>query len=221
MRAITSYSRVQVWIGKLLRNRRFQISRVVRQKRLLNVGCGGNTHPEFVNLDYAWRPGMDVCWDITRGIPLDDGSMDGIYSEHCLEHIEHEQCVVVLREFFRVLVPGGVVRIVVPHGGLYLDLYAKARSGSPVSFPYVGPEGERDRLEDSRYGFTPMMAVNRIFRGYGHLFAYDYDTLAGFLAAAGFSDIREACFGEGRMTSLLIDSELRRPQSLYVEAAKR
>lgn len=219
-RPLTSYSKVQVWIAALVRNRRFQISSAVRGKRLLNVGCGNNVHPEFINLDYTWRPGMDICWDITKRLPLEDKTIDGIFTEHCLEHVGHSECIGVLKEFFRILAPGGAVRIVVPDAGLYLDLYQRWKAGDTVPFPYVGGDGELDRLDDSRVQFTPMMAVNRIFRGYGHHFAYDFETLASMLSHVGFVKISRTGFGDGRMASLLIDSELRRPQSLYVEASR-
>jgi hypothetical protein len=65
-----------------------------------------------------------------------------------------------------------------------------------------------------------MMAVNRIFRGYGHQFCYDYETLRNMLAHVGFTQIEKRSFMEGNMPSLLIDSELRKPQSLYLEATK-
>jgi hypothetical protein len=43
-----------------------------------------------INLDYHWRPGIDICCDITRGLPLPDTYVRGIFSEHCIEHISFE-----------------------------------------------------------------------------------------------------------------------------------
>ena len=107
-RPITSYSKVQRMIGWLVRNRAHQFRRASRSgKKLLNVGCGPNLVEAYINLDYAWRPGLDLCCDITRGIALPDGSLDGIYTEHCLEHISFQQCLKVLKEFHRLLKPGG------------------------------------------------------------------------------------------------------------------
>jgi predicted SAM-dependent methyltransferase len=184
------------------------------------VGCGPNIEPGFINLDYEWRPGLDICCDIRRGIALPDACLDGIFTEHCLEHVSFEECLGSLREFYRLLVKGGTVRIVVPDGGLYLRLYARQQGGTGEEFPYVGPEGLQDRVKDSAIGFTPMMAVNRIFRGYGHQFCYDHDTLRNMLNHVGFKNIEDASFRVGRMQELLIESELRRPQSLYIEATK-
>lgn len=218
-----SQLKAYVWqtISSLIRSKPAFVRRnALKQKRFLNVGCGKNIKPDFICLDYTWRPGIDVCWDITKPLPFDDAKIEGLFSEHCLEHISYSECNFALKEFFRILKPGGIVRIIVPDGGLYLDLYVKARNGQCVEFPYLGKVGKQDLAEDSRIKFTPMMAVNRVFRGYGHQFAYDYDTLAALLASAGFINVERVGFSRGARQELLIDSEYRAPQSLYIEAKK-
>lgn len=185
----------------------------------LNIGCGSNVQPGFINIDYNWHPGIDICWDITKGIPFPDNSVKGIFTEHCLEHISYFQCYNLLKEFHRVLCFDGTVRIIVPDGELYLDLYQKGKNGDTVEFPYLGATGKKHLDEDSPIGFTPMMAVNRIFRGYNHQFAYDIWTLEVMLKNAGFDDVRRESCMHGRDKNLLVDSEYRKPQSLYVEAS--
>jgi len=199
--------------------------RYVNRKKLnavsyLNIGCGRNTLPEFMNLDFTLWPGVDVCWDLRKPLPFEDDSFKGVFTEHCLEHLEYGECIKVLGEFFRVLKSGSLVRVIVPDGGLYLALYAKAQSGENVNFPYVGEAGKNDFISDSMVSFTPMMAVNRIFRSYGHRFAYDFETIASLLKYVGFVDVYRRDFGVGGNELLLIDSEYRAPQSLYVEAVK-
>jgi len=206
-------------VGALLRNRSIQTIRLPASP-LLNVGCGAEVQPGFINLDWDWHPDIHLCWDVCRRIPLPDASLDGIFTEHCLEHISSDDCATVLREFRRLVRPGGTVRVIVPDGGLYLDLYQRSRAGEQVEFPYLDEIGRRDLAEDSRYGFTPMMAVNRIFRGYGHRFAYDADTMANLLRQAGFGTVERCEFRRGRYAPLLIDSALRAPQSLVMEASR-
>jgi hypothetical protein len=62
-----------------------------------------------------------------------------------------------------------------------------------------------------------MMAVNKIFRGYGHRFAYDAETMEGPHVQVGFNHITRFEFRRGRYAPLLIDSELRAPQSFSME----
>lgn len=217
-RSITSYAKVQAWVGRLIRNRGFQLNRPrVRLLKYLDVGCGPNANSGLINLDFLWHPGVDVCWDIRRGLPFADASMQGVFSEHCLEHFSRPPALALLREIRRVLAPGGTVRIIVPDGGLYLDTYARQLAGdSKVRFPYQDSE---ERAEN----WTPMMSVNRIFyqdreSPFGHCFIYDFPTLAKSLEQCGFTDARLCAFREGRDPALLVDTESRRCESLYVEA---
>lgn len=219
-RSLTSYAKVRVWIGALLRNRRFQLRRPrVRDCAYLDIGCGPNPHPELINLDYLWRPGIDVCWDITRGLPFSDSSMRGVFSEHCLEHFNRATALALLREIRRVLAPGGVLRLVVPDAGLYLDTYARRSAGDlSVSFPYQTEE-TRDPL------WTPLASVNRVFyqdreSPFGHCAMYDFALLRLLLEHSGFSAVVRRRFREGSDPRLLIDTPARACESLYVEATR-
>src|SRR5579864_559654 len=53
-------------------------------------------------------------WDASRPIPLPSSVADFVYSSHFLEHLDVATANRVLAESFRVLKPGGVIRIVVP-----------------------------------------------------------------------------------------------------------
>lgn len=211
VRAGTGFKSV---VSALCRNRRFQVGAGVAAKDYLTVGCGRNIQDEFINLDYHWRPGIDLCWDVTKGLPLKDESLKGVFTEHCLEHLAFESIGFVLNEFRRVLKPGGTVRIIVPDGGLYLSRYAETVGGKPgTGIPYA--EG------DCREGvYSPILSVNRLFRESGHQCIYDFHLLELLLKKEGFVKIRRESFRAGRDAQLLIDSESRRAESLYVEASK-
>jgi len=176
---------------------------------MLNVGCGPNAFPEFINLDYWWTPIVDICWDITKKpYPLASESLEGIYSEHCLEHIGYEDMRKNLREFYRMLKPGGVLRIVTPDGEIYMDIYHKRKTGGKELMPYE--EGY----------ITPMARINGLFRNHGHKFIHDFDTLKTLLEEAGFKSVRKCSYRVGSDQRLLIDLEIRADESLYVEGIK-
>jgi len=191
-RPLTSYTRVQAAIGAVLRNR---WSARARRAEYLNVGCGTNIAAGFVNLDYHWRPGVALCWDLTRSrLPFADASLHGIFTEHCIEHISVEQCAAVLRDFARVLRPGARARIVVPDAELFMRGYVE--------------------------GAVELEEVNRIFRDHGHLYAYDHRKLERMLREAGFGSVERASFGVGGDAKLLNDTESRRGESMYLEAVR-
>jgi predicted SAM-dependent methyltransferase len=211
VRRPTSYYKVQKLIGWAIRGRRMFIKR--RRADRLQIGCGPNAAPDFVNLDYHWCPGVDACWDITQGLPFPSSVFRAVFTEHCLEHIAFDQCARVLAEIKRVLIPGGVLRIVVPDGQHVIETYTRIKAGEPLAFP-------ADDNEYFTFLSTPMTEVNRAFYCYGHRFIYDYDTLSMLLEKVGFISIRRSVYQEGADPALLIDSARRRGGSLYVEATR-
>lgn len=79
---------------------------------VLNLGCGTpgalSWHPieGAVNLDKS----MGWCFEDGLG-QFADGSVDGITISHALMYVQPDDMVMVMDELFRVLKPGGVVRI--------------------------------------------------------------------------------------------------------------
>lgn len=203
-RSLWSYHKVQSLVAKIVKNHRIQLHFLDVSAEYLNVGCGPVILPGFCNMDFQWRPGV-LCWDVTKGIPFENASFQGIFSEHCLEHIAYEQCLSVLREFHRTLRPGGVARIIVPDGELYCRLYVQDVDARTADWPYSEPNT------------TPMTYVNRIMRNHGHQFIYDFQTLREAMLQAGFKEVHRRAYLQGRESNLLVDQRCRAVESLYVE----
>jgi predicted SAM-dependent methyltransferase len=201
-------------VSQVLRNRKVQTRfHSLASREYLDIGCGPNRRPGVIGLDFQWRPGIDLCWDVTRGIPLPDASMRGVFSEHCIEHMSLADGVGMLRECFRVLRPGGTLRVVTPDGALYLSEYVRLMAGGDGDMP-------RSAGDHHAGVSTPIMSVNRVFNHFGHRFVWDHETFARYLTQIGFVDIRRADYGEGRDERVIGDTEWRRVGSLYVEATK-
>ena len=203
-RSVWSYAKIEKLVAAVIRNRHIQLRDMNGSPEYLNAGCGLVLAPGCCNLDYLWRPGV-LCWDVTKGIPFATASLQGIFTEHCLEHLSYDNCQAVLREFHRTLRRGGVARVIVPDGELYCRLYVQAIDGRATNWPYSEP------------GKTPMAYVNRIMRDCGHQFVYDYQTLRQLMLEAGFQEVHKATYRQGREPKLLLDQEHRAVESLYVE----
>ncbi len=80
---------------------------------LLNLGCGSIFSSEWNNLDLYHSKDV-VYHDLNRGIPYADNTFDAVYSSHVLEHFSREKGGFLIKEIFRVLKPGGLVRLVLP-----------------------------------------------------------------------------------------------------------
>lgn len=180
---------------------------------VLDVGCGPNPRSSNLNLDFHWRPGVDICCDITRGLPLADSYVSGLFTEHCIEHIRFTAALDAFGEFHRVMKPGTYARIIVPDFEIYLDEYLRFRNTGEARMPHAADDPIRGM-------YSPLISINRIFRGHGHQFIYDFATLSLMLSHAGFVDINKRKFGDGADKRLLLDSPERAIESLYVEARK-
>jgi SAM-dependent methyltransferase len=80
----------------------------------LNLGCGNDVKKGWVNLDVIKMPGVDVVHDLNRTPwPFSAGEFDEVLCQDVLEHVD--DLLTVLKEIHRVLKPGGIARIRVPH----------------------------------------------------------------------------------------------------------
>lgn len=80
----------------------------------LNFGCGDRIANGWVNIDFHSADKRVKRVNLLKGFPYPDNSFDVVYSSHVLEHFTLDQALFVLKEAWRVLNPGGIVRIVVP-----------------------------------------------------------------------------------------------------------
>jgi predicted SAM-dependent methyltransferase len=93
------------------------VGSLVRQDTVrLNLGCGDKLWPGFINVDFSDNhSGMkpDVECDITK-LTFPDDYADEIHAIHVIEHLDRPGIYEVLREWRRVLKPGGKLVIECP-----------------------------------------------------------------------------------------------------------
>ncbi len=83
-------------------------------KTYLNLGCGSRYHPAWTNIDIAPQgPGI-IQHNLSLGIPLADASCAVVYHAAVLEHMRRADALAFLQECYRVLQPGGIIRVGVP-----------------------------------------------------------------------------------------------------------
>lgn len=105
--------------------------------RMLNVGCGRCYHNVWVNLDLSHADSQVLQHDLVTGLPFEDDHFDAVYHSHVLEHLAPDEGAAMVQECFRVLKPGGVLRIVVPDleqiARLYLQQHELACQGDELA----------------------------------------------------------------------------------------
>jgi SAM-dependent methyltransferase len=132
--------------------------------------------------------------DILRGLPLADGSVDGIYASHVLEHLSRADCTVALKNTIRLLRPGGLFRLIVP------DLEARARTylerlhGGDAQANSWFMRNAGLGSEHRRRGAAAL--ARTAFGNAQHLWMWDESSVRDALGHAGFVDIRRCWFDD-------------------------
>ena len=133
----------------------------------INLGSGQKPYPKeegWVNVDISDAHGhqVDVLVDVTEKLPFEDNSADIIVAEHILEHIYLHKQEGALREWHRILKPGGKLVITVPNqrelarayleGRIDFFIYAANKFG-----PYNGSDDDFHK-----WGFDEQELRNRL-----------------------------------------------------------
>jgi predicted SAM-dependent methyltransferase len=169
--------------------------------RKLQLGAGGNDPAGWLNTDIAPR-GEEVYLDATQQYPFPDGSFQYIFSEHMIQAVRWEGGLAMLKECFRVLAPGGKLRIVAANLAKFVQL--------------LNPDADAQRFIAAKLRLqgwrkTPVAGVyifNLQMRDGGTQFLYDAPTLRKSLELAGFTQITEYPVNE-RTDPIFREAEVR------------
>lgn len=172
VRTVKLLERLSRW-----RRQRARVELVRRSVERLHIGCGPQALSGWTNLDIEFFPGVDVVRDVRDGLPFKDAQH--IYAEHFIEHLTYDEALRFLKECRAALRDDGVLRVSTPNLDWVLETH------------YRGPD---------RVGIC--FAMNKAFRGWGHQFLYNEETLVATLQAAGFADVR--FFEYGRSDDLVL-----------------
>lgn len=116
-------------------------------------------------------------------IPEESGSVDVIYSSHMLEHLDRTEARRCVQECYRILKPGGILRLVVPDLKQRIDYYLLARDGDLLLESFIfdleKPRGLRSWL------------TRAITGGREHHWMYDCASLTRLVESCGFRDTVE------------------------------
>ncbi|MGL5836458.1 MAG: class I SAM-dependent methyltransferase [Waterburya sp.] len=80
----------------------------------LNLGCGYRFDAKWTNVNFQTTGKGVMTYDLTKGIPFADNTFELVYHSHVLEHFSQAAAKSFIQECFRVLRPGGILRVVVP-----------------------------------------------------------------------------------------------------------
>ncbi|MES2425762.1 MAG: methyltransferase domain-containing protein [Bacteroidota bacterium] len=91
----------------------------------LNLGCGSHFNAQWVNVDFSKNGEGVIAHNLLKGIPFADNTFEVVYHSHVLEHFSKDDGVLFIKECYRVLKPGGILRIAVPDLEQIVNNYAR------------------------------------------------------------------------------------------------
>jgi predicted SAM-dependent methyltransferase len=158
--------------------------------RKLQIGSYRNPLPGWFNTDICILKPSVVYMDATKPFPLPSNSFDYVYSEHVIEHLPYKEGMFMLRECFRILRPGGRVRMATPSLDAMFRMFQSDDDDTRQYIDYMSDEWLSDLPLRS-----PCLLINNTFRNWGHQFIYDEATLCESMSLAGFSGVRAYTYG--------------------------
>ena len=138
----------------------------------LHLGCGNRFIPGFFHVDYMDYPHVDRRGPVEDLTFLKDESVELIYASHILEHFGRHEVERVLREWRRVLQPGGILRLSVPDFRAVVELY------------------EKEGLQNGFSGLVGLICGGQRHPLDFHRVIFDQPFLTSLLTKAGFSGVR-------------------------------
>lgn len=126
----------------------------------LHLGCGDRKFIGWENYDHEL--------DLRKTLPFESNTVDFIFTNHTLEHLNTHHSYYFLEECFRILKPKGIARIQVPS----IEKILK------ISYLYPEYVKERGGLQ---------VAIKNIIVGFGHMSSYTEGLLDSLLKNIGYS----------------------------------
>lgn len=190
----------------------------------LNLGCGPVQPVGWVNIDGSHRAYLasNLHWldtllvkcrlipptefskstkyhNFFKGLPYPDSSIACIYAGELWEHFEHPDALNLTKECYRVLKPGGVLRVRVPDGptfwGKYLRLYQEEMSK---------PRGDRKAkalIDHTQMFFNDICTRMKYLGSMGHTHKWNFDEvqLIEMFEVNGFTSVERMQFQKSRI----------------------
>lgn len=124
----------------------------------LHLGCGNIRAEGYCNVDIAATEVTDVIDDVSLLKRFPDRSASEIYACHVLEHFSHDDIPRILRRWYDVLQPGGLLRLSVPDIDRIVKIYSDnwQHFQTPGNSPWIGLiyGGQSSQYDFHKTGFN-------------------------------------------------------------------
>lgn len=140
----------------------------------LHLGCGKRYLNDYIHIDINEFDHVDYISSVDNLSMFENNTITEIYASHLLEYFDKYEIITVLKEWKRVLKPGGVLKIAVPDFKNLVKVYNKTLDISNVEGPISG------RWEIKKDGESQILHHKQIF---------DENKLTNLLKSIGFENV--------------------------------
>lgn len=203
----------------------------------LHLGCGHITPEGWINVDGSWNARLSqypvlrrviqglqllppdhsgkryatniVSFDLKKPLPYPDNSMSAIFASHLMEHLYQTEAQRLLKECYRVLEPGGVLRLVLPDLRSVVEDYL---AGKTDDAPYGEHRAETPadllnirlmyRAPQAPSGSAPYRVYTALKDFHSHKWMYDAQSLVHHVTVAGFVEVEQRPFLDSRIEGI-------------------
>jgi len=166
--------------------------------------------PQYQFMRFA-RSNQIEYGDVTKGLPLSNGSVDVLYSCHMFEHLDTKEASVFLKEARRVLRSGGIIRLAVPDLRKLVQQYIVSEDADAfIAGTFLCQHRPRSIVE----------RIHMLLMGFRHhQWMYDGVSLCRLLRAHGFVEAEVMPAGNTKIQAPgPLDLQERLSETVYVEA---
>ena len=142
--------------------------------RKLNLGCGYDIRPGYVNVDFQDFHKPDLVGDVRNLPTLPSGHFEEIVAQDVLEHLPRLDTPVALAEWNRLLSIGGLLHI---------------RAPNIVGLAQLCLSPERQSIEDQKL-LVQCLFGTQAYNGDWHLTGFTEKLLRYYLEEAGFEVVK-------------------------------
>ena len=139
----------------------------------LHIGCGDRYIPSFIHIDVRKLSRVDYVTPADKLDMFDGNAVDLIYACHVLEHFGRNTIEDVLKEWYRVLKPSGILRVAVPDFEKLVEVYLKTKDLKLTLGPLVGRQDYPENTHYMVFDYTYLLEVlNKV--GFKNIHRYDW-----------------------------------------------
>ena len=189
----------------------------------IHLGCGHNILNGWLNTDLF--PSYENVYhvDALKTLNFNENQFDFCFNEHMIEHIEINEADILINEIYKILKPGGVLRLSTPNFEFLVKIYQNTIGD--IGKEYI--KWSKENFLPQHYQEEAIYVVNNFVRDWGHKFIHNYSSIKKLLENAGFTKININEISKSNYNDLQnIDNIKRMPrkflalESIIVEGVK-